>query len=344
MKRAILLILSYWLFTAVNAQEFTATELLSLSSLPPQKFDNAISKKGFAKDMFTDRYRYEALVHIYQQKTKAENQPVRYAEKYEKGKEQFLVFKTSSLQEFHDIKLKLKQDGFFYAADSLQNGKEILFQKKNIVVAASRVIENTDTLYVFRFENKVLPAPSSVRFADDLLQFDSHQHLVTIFGTGNVLKDVYYFNNNELSNCSVLFPNSSRQAVFIWKDEENLTGLASLIVGGGLRVGDDLNNTSHVVENSWMLRNGIHPNMSLKKLLEMNETDFGVYGKESPYFMKVMPDSSGALNFKDISVVLGCLNCSGTRTMDGDSFSAEAAVERNLSLHVLMVILSKKDD
>jgi hypothetical protein len=343
MKRSFFLIFCLCIVYAVNCQELSAGDLVSLSTLSLQKFDQAIGKKGFSKAELSDRN--EAVVHVYRQKIRSETQAQRYAERYQAGKEQFMVFKTSSVQEFLSIRQQLKTEGFFYGVDTLPNdSKEILFQKKNIAVLTGRVIENADTLYSFRFQYKILPNPSAVSYADDLLQFTSHQHLISMFGSSNVLKDVYYFTDNEISACSVLFPNSSRQAVFIWKDETNLTDLSSVIVGGGLRVGDDINYASHITENTWMLRNGIHPNMSMRKLIEMNGRDFHFYGKDSPYFMKVMPESNGAVNFKETTVILGCLNCNGISLFDAVSVSAADAVDRNLAMHVLMMILTPSDN
>jgi len=42
------------------------------------------------------------------------------------------------------------------------------------------------------------------------------------FGEKNVKKDGYYFSEKELRKCSVLFANTSQQAVFIWEDQINL--------------------------------------------------------------------------------------------------------------------------
>jgi hypothetical protein len=339
MKKAFFFSISLYMACAANCQDLSAGDVISWASLSQSKFEQAIGKKGFSKAELADRN--EAVYHIYHQKIRDSAQPVRITERFQAGKEQFLVIKTSSFPEFDAIRQQLKKDGFFCGIDPMPNdGTEILLQRKNVSVQATRVIENRDTLYSLKFQFSSLPHPSAIQYADDLLQFTSHQYLISMFGAGNVLKDVYFFNDNDISACSVLFPNTSRQAVFIWKDETNLKDLSSVIVGGGLHVGGDINYASHIIENSWTLRNGIRPNMKLRELMQMHGADFLIYGKDSPFYLKVKPAEKGAVDFKITSVVLGCLNCTGTSFLDTELVSAEEVIDRNLSMHVQMLILS----
>jgi hypothetical protein len=339
MKKGFFFVISLCAAGVVCCQDVSCNDLFSWSALSMQKFEQAIAKKGFSKAELSSRN--EAVYHVYQQKTRDSAQPMRITERYQAGKEQFLVLKTSSFSEFASMRQQLKTDGFFCGLDTFPaDGSEVLLQKRNVAVQAGKIIEHSDTLYSLRFHFAVLPHPAAIEYADDLLQFTSHQYLISMFGAGNVLKDVYFFNDNEINACTVLFPNTSRQAVFIWKDETNLKDLSSVIVGGGLHVGGDINYASHIVENSWTLRNGMRPNMRLSELMKMNGADFQFYGKESPYYLKVKPDTEGAVNFKITSVVLGCLNCTGTSFLDTELVSAEEAMDRNLALHVQMLILS----
>jgi hypothetical protein len=339
MKKGFFFIIGLCIAWTINCQEVSCSDLISWSSLSLQKFEQAVAKKGFSKAELSGRN--QAVYHVYRQKIRDSAQALRIAERFQAGKEQFLVLKTSSYPEFVSMRQQLKTDGFFCGLDSFPaDGSEVVLQKKNVIVQAGRIIENADTLYGLRFHFANIPHPSAIQYADDLLQFTSHQFLISMFGAGNVMKDIYFFNDNEINACSVLFPNTSRQAVFIWKDETNLKDLSSVIVGGGLHVGGDINYASHIIENSWTLRNGMRPNMRLRELMQMNGADFQFYGKESPYYLKVKPDADGAVNFKTTSVVLGCLNCTATSFLDTELVSAEEAMSRNLALHVQMLILS----
>lgn len=347
MRGIAILTFTAFITIAGQSQELSTAELISLTSLTPQKFEQAINKKGYQKADMTDRG--DAVVHVFnpKQKTAEEVKIKRYAEKYQQGEEQFLVYATSSFAENNTIREKLRKEGFFCPVDSvIYNGKEILFQKKNMVVAAACLVSPADTVYSFRFQYKNLPTPARVNFADDLLQFTSHQHLVTMFGAANVTKDQYYFSDNEINACTVLFPNTSRQAIFIWNDEMNLADLGSIVIGGSVRGGSSTENEmQQVSENAWMLRNGIRANMKLEELLELNGKDFTIYGKESDYFMKAdAAAEKGDIDFKEIAVIMGCLNCSSTYLLNKEKLSAEDALDNNLSMHVLMLILYPTDN
>src|SRR6185436_18302078 len=195
MKRGFFILIVFCTAIASSGQELSAEELISLSSLSSQKFDQAIGKKGFSKAELSDYN--SAVVHGYHQKIRSDTQALRYAERHQEGNDQYVVFKTTSEQEFFSLRQQLKMLGFFYGADTLPNTiSQILFQKKNVAVLTERIIDNTDTLYSFRFEHKSLQS-SAVRYADDLLQFSSHQHLISMFGAANVVKDVYHYSATE---------------------------------------------------------------------------------------------------------------------------------------------------
>ena len=54
--------------------------------------------------------------------------------------------------------------------------------------------------------------------------------LVSYFGEKNVTQDLYYFSENELKKCSVLFSGTLYQVAFVWGDENNLDNLSYIIV------------------------------------------------------------------------------------------------------------------
>ena len=76
-----------------------------------------------------------------------------------------------------------------------------------------------DSTHEYCFKLTIRKMPAKIKYAEDLLQFDSHEFLTSFFGKQNVKKDLYYFSEKELQKCSVLFSGSRYQVVFVWGDE-----------------------------------------------------------------------------------------------------------------------------
>jgi hypothetical protein len=184
-----------------------------------------------------------------------------------------------------------------------------------------------------------LPHPDSVRYAEDLLKFNSHEYLVSFFGTSNVKKDLYYFTEKELKKCSVLFGNSSRQAVFVWKDEDNLCDLSFILVSNIIPTVSAEKFNGVVLINEWRLDNGIHPGMSIKELLKLNEKDFEIYGNQSAQAFMIKPGNSGKIDFKKTAIMLSCNNCNNERLLNVPAVSAIDVAEENLPMYVYYFIM-----
>jgi hypothetical protein len=183
-----------------------------------------------------------------------------------------------------------------------------------------------------------LPALESIRNAEDLLQFYSHEFLVSVFGEKNVIKDLYYFSEKEVTKCSVLFPHTNRQAVFIWGDEINLSGPIYLVIGGNLNTASNANYDKVVEENVWRSKDGIYSGMSLNDLIKLNNSDLNFYGKDSKFPFMVVPDNRGVLNFKKNRVVLGCLNPNGSGLLNNEQVSGNEALFDNRAMYVFMIM------
>ena len=336
--------LFFWCFIncAANSQNLTLTELLTLTMQSPQKLDQYLSKKGFSRDVSGSAVTYPVYAFQTKQnfKRKKEKNISRSIEKFQKGQNHSLIFRTSSLRECMSLKGKLKKEGFACNDTSTAAGMPLQLRKKNIHVLVNTVIENTDTLYSFNFNLKELPAPESIIYANDLLQFTSHDDLIAMFGASNVKKDLYYFDEKEIRSCSVLFPRSDRQAVFIWGQDSTSSELVSVVIGGSLRIESDMSYTSTVAQNNWALANGIQCNMGLKELLAMNENDLKFYGKQSSLFMSLIPQNTGKIDMGGITIILGCHNCTGTKLLDAATVSAGEALDHGLGMFVIMVMLS----
>jgi hypothetical protein len=228
---------------------------------------------------------------------------------------------------------------FFSANRDTSLASPLLFQKKRLSVEAMQSNDREQPVYTFLIKLKELPDPAKIQYADDLMRFDSHEYLASFFGENNVRKDIYYFSENEKKNCTVLFPNTSQQVVFIWDDETNFRKLAFLQVSGTISATSTAKFDGGISQNTWALRNGIYQGMMLKDLLDLNANDFRFYGDNSEYALMIEPKNTGKINFKRIGIRLACFNCRGARIMDRQVVSAEDAVENNLAVHVSSIMI-----
>lgn len=122
-------------------------------------------------------------------------------------------------------------------------------------------------------------------------------------------RDLFYFSEKEVAHCSVLYPNTSMQVIFIWKDEENLRDLAFLLIGGQLQVQSSISYHKQVEQNVWQSRQGIYSGMSLRELQRLNGKSINIWGWQSDQPGMVAENNTGAINFKEVSLVMNCLDC-----------------------------------
>jgi hypothetical protein len=249
------------------------------------------------------------------------------------------AFSTTSADEFAEIGSALKNNGF-YTSDKLCNGEKI-YQKENITITAVRMIDREgNDLYRFRVSETNLPDPKDVVYAEDLLPFQSHEHLVAVFGEENVMKDVYYFTDKDFSKSSVLFPRTRHQAVFIWEDEENYRKPLYVMIGGNMNTGSSVGYNGVVEESAWHSKAGIYAGMSLGNLVRMNGEDLKFYGKNSAYPFMVVPENNGSLDLKTNNIILACLNPGGSGLLDNPIVSANEILNENPGMYVFMLLLN----
>jgi hypothetical protein len=324
-------------------QSFTFDDLLTLSSLSPQNFDSYIVKKGFSGKRKNIAENTTGFT-FFEKKSSAvpETLPAnRSIDLYKKDDTWCIAFHTSSSDENINGLNCLKKMNFFFAAgnDTCMN-TPLLFQKRTITVQVSSGIEDGYRVYTFLVKKKEVPDPVKVRYAEDLLKFDSHEYLVSCFGENNVKRDVYIFTERESKKCSVLFPNSNEQAVFIWDDENNFRNISYILISGTLSTPNALQYSGSFSQNKWILKNGIYPGMRIGDLLKINENDFTFYGNQSEFSLMVEPKVTGNVNFKRIGIGLNCFNCERSVLMDKTKVSALDAVNNNLALHVSCIMIS----
>jgi hypothetical protein len=92
-------------------------------------------------------------------------------------------------------------------------------------------------------------------------------------------------------------------------------------------------------ENVWNSKAGIYSGMSLNSLMALNGNSFRFYGKNSPSPYMIVPENTGAINFKTNRVVLGCLNPSGSRLLSNTTINADEILSDNLGIYVYMMMI-----
>ncbi|HEU4860368.1 MAG TPA: hypothetical protein VFT15_11045, partial [Chitinophagaceae bacterium] len=306
MRGSVLYLISFLLVCNAYSQEFSAKDFLFASAVPSKKLESYLTRNHFLPG--GSRVQDGNQVNIYRflkpqkNKRKKDTLNIRRTIEIFRTKNNFsFTYITSLKNEFDESLLELKESGFFCGNEKDSTG--ILFQRKNITVLANTIKEADDILYSFVINQQELPLPETIQFAEDLLQFYSHEYLVSVFGQSNVIKDLYYFSEKDVAKCSVLFPKTSRQAVFIWEDNVNLCKPAYLIIGGNMNTNTISNYDGVIGENVWNSKAGIYSGMSLNSLMALNGNSFKFYGKNSPSPYMIVPENTGSINFKTNRVV-----------------------------------------
>jgi hypothetical protein len=309
MKRILLFFLLPAL--SLNAQktqkpEFSIYDLVSFTGFSTNKFDNYLSRKGYKPNGTDSLANVSANTYRKVSRDSTIEKIIGISGETEATS---LMYKTTSVAEFNMIKEGMKEAGF-----AAPEGQPLpLYQKANITVQPIISQEGDKTNYSLLIERKALPKIKDIAFAEDLLQLSSHEILVAVFGPQSVRRDFFYFSEKELSKCSVLFPNTSLQVIFLWKDQPNYKDIDFLIIGGSLRAQSSFSYYKPIELNKWQSRLGLYSGMSLKDLYLVNGQHMNIYGFESDQAGLISKASSGNVDFKTIGAQLNCLDCNEDR-------------------------------
>ncbi|MDN3654136.1 hypothetical protein QWZ08_00780 [Ferruginibacter paludis] len=330
---------------AGRGQDVSADNLLSMTDLPKAKLSSYIIKKGFkhtGKDFIND-----TSFNFYQFRKQREkgdttvDSSLHFINEAQLKDANCIIYQTSEFTEFGDLVNQLKKKGFYtnQSADSLST-QPLIFQHNQYLVRTFFTLSDSTKLFNLRVSKNVFPNPKDVVYADDLLAFTSHESLVYYFGKNNVKSDVYFFSENEVNRCSVLFLNTSRQVVYIWKDDINKCGIDHLLFGGQQKLASLSTKDNFVAENNWLFKSGVHAGMSLYELIKLNDNDFKFYGANSANSGLILADNSGKLNFKKENIVLSCINCRDDKFSNMPVISASDALSEEKILFVLTISLT----
>lgn len=288
-------------------------DLVNLTSATSNQFDNYVSKKGYRSAGLNAESNSRA--YTYFDKRAKEEQPDKQIFKHDKDDKAIVAYQTTVQAEFDRLCRQLQEDGYAF---SRRDG-EPFYQKGNITITASTRMQEEKPVYSFTVEKKTLPAARDVVFAEDLLQLSSHEYLAAVFGRNNVRKDVFYFSEDEVNSCSVLFPNTGNQVIFIWKDEAGKRELDFLLIGGHLRTAGSASYHQQVELSNWRSKQGIRTGMTLQELQDLNGEPFVIHGWDSDRPGVVAENNKGQVDFKKLGVVLNCLDCNADRYYSNSS-------------------------
>lgn len=325
----------------VHSQSFTVDDLISLASLQSKNIDHFMNKSGFA--VYSSKSESDAMEATFSLKIKVRKNyigPTRTVDIHLSDDSKYFTLHTSSLNEYVDGQRKLIKSGFFYdVKKDISKEPSMLFQKGNITIQASSIEE--DGVPQYNFKLKVKKIPSAIKYAEDLLQFDSHEFLVSFFGEKNVKKDIYYFTEKELRKCSVLFSGTRYQVVFVWEDENNLNNISYILVPHTLTTAGAAEEKENAIteNNEWKFKNGIYPGMDIKELLRLNEIDFDIYGNKSDLAFMVKPAENGRIDFKKTAVTLTCNGCHDIKMFNQQAVSALDVAKKDVPMYVNDVII-----
>lgn len=294
--------------SAVQAQkpEFSIQDLVSFTSIPANKFDSYISRKGYRVSSDTQDNNFINAFY----KTSKDHSIQKILDRYDQSDTSSLFFQTSSIEEFAELKKELSENGFSFAPyDTTSSQFPQMYQRGSIRIFPSVKNENEHTVYCFEVQRKQLPKSTEISFAEDLMQLVSHEYLASVFGPANVKKDVFYFSEKDISRCSVLFPNTSLQVVYVWKDQANQKEIDYMLIGGQLRTASSRGYHKTVEMNKWQSSQGVYLGMTLRELEQLNGAPIEFYGWDSEQPGIVSPGNKGRLDFKKLGVQLNCLDC-----------------------------------
>lgn len=248
-------------------------------------------------------------------------------------------FQTSSEKEFARLLAEGQRLGAVCPQPPTVQALPLLMQYQQMQMLAFVDQSKSQRLYTLRVEKKKLPAVKQLQYAEQLLLFDSDELLAAYFGREQVRRDLYYFSEKEINKCSILFPNSPRQAIYIWQDQEHRMGIDQVIIGSMTNSGQLAGYSGMLDGNTWNFRNGIEFNMRMDQLLRLNQEDFYFFGRKSPYYLMLKPGSRGKIDFSGTGIVFDCLNCVADPALNAEQISAREAVEAGLRLHISLIIL-----
>jgi hypothetical protein len=328
-----------------KGQVFSAENLLSATGFSKPKLEKWMKEKGFSfrgkdqvKDTILSKYVYTKFK---KNKNKIVDSAARAFNIEDLKGALYFNYQTASFDEFNKLADEFKKAGFYCKkpADTAVTA-DLLFQHNEYTVRTFSTQQDTLKSYNLTIFKKIFPAQKDINYADDLLAFTSHEYLEFYFGKKNVKSDIYYFTDTEVNKCSVVFSNTDRQVVYIWKDDANKRTIDHLLFGGQQKLESLRKNDNFIAENNWPFKSGLYAGMTLYQLRKLNGGDFKFYGGNSANSLAVLPAEEGKVNFKRENIILGCMNCKDEKYTASKILSADEALADERILFILTIALN----
>jgi hypothetical protein len=337
MKKIYITLCLAWFCACARSQGISLNDLVKYTEYSPAKFENSIAKRGYRMSGFNSGA--ESRAYTWHAKKAKADTIEKSLFKFDKDGETTIAFQTTSAGEGDALLRQLNKEGYHY----VEGAKLELYQKSNITIQPIKQEDGDKTVYRFNIERKELPKASDIHFAEDFLSLTSHEYLATVFGASNVKGDQFYFSEKEINKWSVLFPNTSRQVIFIWNDEENLRDPAFILIGGQLMAQSSIAYSKQIEQNVWQSRQGIYASMSLGELQRLNGSSFNVWGWQSDQPGVVARKNTGAIDFTQLSLVLNCLDCNeGSDVVKNELLNSDNIIRQGRRVYISSIILLPK--
>lgn len=253
-----------------------------------------------------------------------------------------LVYETTSGEEYASLKNEIKSSGFKYSdADSTQ---PLLFQKKQFSIQCSSRSIDSFIFYRIHIAKKNIPKLKDLVFAEDLLQLEAQEYLAEAFGRQNIKSDTFFLSAAEGKKCTIIFPNTSRQAIFLWKDQNNLKDISFIIIGEQIHTTQE--NANPTLLSDWRSNQGIYCGMSLGEIQKINKAPINFYNWRNEAAGFLAPKNKGEIDFEKLKPVFNCMNCGFLYIKNADIIQSSDALEENQKVYVgsFVVVPEKKND
>lgn len=315
------------------AQSVDLKELTNLLDLAPGKLESHLQKKGYRR-AFEEQGNG---IYFERADKSGDRSDVRGFRIVPQQEDFELDYQTTSPEEYGLLKAALKSNGFVSPATSDDAGP-VLYQRQNVTIESFRTKADTNVFYVLRASKINLPRAKDIVSAEDLLSLNGQQYLIDLFGSANVKKDWFYFTENDSNACSVIFPNTSREAIFIWNDQVNMRDISFIVIGGSLRT-KDATSLSPVSHNEWQSKQGLYCGMTLPEVTAMNGAPVKFYGWKAASAGYLAPNNKGRLDFGRVGLVFNCMNCAFLRLGNEAIVDSDQAREENQKVFVTTMII-----
>jgi hypothetical protein len=294
----------------------------------PRKLEQQLQKKGFTRE----NHFAEGEIRFVHQAAVDSQLINRHLQLKMLNDSWELIYKTPSLDEF---KLWQKEINACAQSFSRKNQPDHFYlQKQNLAIRCDKEKEDSTTLYTITTYKTNFPKAKDLVYAEDLLAFDAHIFLEAVFGANNVKEDRFYFSETDSKKCSIIYPNTSRQAIFLWEDEDNLKDLLFVIIGEP-NSGGETNTLNQMTLPVWRSKQGISCGMNVKDLEKINGAPINFYKWRSPLAGTMAMGNKGQVDFSKIEIVLDCMNCSFVPSKPGkDIIDATVASELSQKWYV----------